>query len=140
MTEKYRKQLKYWLKTGVLDSFTFAKTDVGTPQGGVISPLLANIALHGMKFHLRKFVEQFNMTYATGATIRPSRRAQTLGLVRYADDFVVIHHDKNILLACYAEIKRWLTTMGLVISAAKEQTRLCLMSYFGPPFFWGHGA
>lgn len=49
MKGKYRKQIKYWLKSGVLDNETFAETELGTPQRGVISPLLANIALHGME-------------------------------------------------------------------------------------------
>ena len=40
----FHKQLKYWLKCGVLDGNTFSTTETGTPQGGVISPLLANIA------------------------------------------------------------------------------------------------
>jgi RNA-directed DNA polymerase len=42
MRGKFRKQLQYWLKAGVLDGNTFSETDMGTPQGGVISPLLAN--------------------------------------------------------------------------------------------------
>ena len=43
------KQIKAWLKAGVLDKEVFGQTETGTPQGGVISPLLANIALHGME-------------------------------------------------------------------------------------------
>ena len=41
--------IKGWLKAGVLDGFQFSPTEAGTPQGGVISPLLANIALHGLE-------------------------------------------------------------------------------------------
>lgn len=43
-----RRLIKAWLKGGVIDNGVFQKTDAGTPQGGVICPLLANIALHGM--------------------------------------------------------------------------------------------
>ena len=46
---KLRRVIKSWLKSGVLDSGTLFPTDEGTPQGGVISPLLANIALHGLE-------------------------------------------------------------------------------------------
>ncbi|MDT9338210.1 reverse transcriptase domain-containing protein, partial [Trichodesmium erythraeum 21-75] len=45
----YRKLVKQWLKSGVFDNEKFSNTVEGTPQGGVISPLLANIALHGME-------------------------------------------------------------------------------------------
>ncbi|MHC5762730.1 reverse transcriptase domain-containing protein, partial [Nostoc sp.] len=41
--------IKAWLKSGVMDDGQFFETNSGTPQGGVISPLLANIALHGME-------------------------------------------------------------------------------------------
>jgi RNA-directed DNA polymerase len=61
------------------------------------------------------------MTYSTGTKIKISRRSETLGLVRYADDFVIIHHDKDVILACYAEIKDWLKHVGLEISAAKTR-------------------
>jgi RNA-directed DNA polymerase len=70
----FRKQLLSWLKAGVLDGETFSETDLGTPQGGVISPLLANIALHGMEYHLQDFVKQFPMTYASGTAIKPSSK------------------------------------------------------------------
>ncbi|MEB3829889.1 reverse transcriptase domain-containing protein, partial [Phormidium sp. CCY1219] len=44
-----RRQIKAWLKAGVIDTGQLFTTNEGTPQGGVISPLLANIALHGME-------------------------------------------------------------------------------------------
>nr|ALO21457.1 putative HNH endonuclease [Lobochlamys culleus] len=118
---KFRKQLAYWLKSGVLDAGTFSETEMGTPQGGIISPLLANIALHGMEFHLQEFVKQFPMTYASGKPIGYKERAETLGLVRYADDFVVLHPDKKVLLACYTEIQNWLKHIGLTINASKTR-------------------
>src|SRR6266699_442814 len=44
-----RKAVKGWLKAGVMEGCTFSPTEVGTPQGGVVSPLLMNVALHGME-------------------------------------------------------------------------------------------
>ncbi len=55
ITGKTRQQIKAWLKAGVIDQKVFTATSEGTPQGGVISPLLANIALHGMETMLNEF-------------------------------------------------------------------------------------
>lgn len=49
-----RRQIRAWLKAGVMDGKNLFPTNEGTPQGGVISPLLANIALHGMENHIAK--------------------------------------------------------------------------------------
>nr|AAQ91581.1 reverse transcriptase/HNH endonuclease [Chlamydomonas sp. CCMP1619]AFU83032.1 RT-Mat-Endo [Chlamydomonas raudensis] len=121
MTGGFGRQLLAWLKAGVLDGSTFSETDLGTPQGGIVSPVLANIALHRMEDHLKKFVCQFPMTYASGTVIKKSRRGETVTLIRYADDFVVLHHDKKILLACKAELVRWLGEMGLEFSPTKTR-------------------
>lgn len=52
-----RRQIRAWLKSGVMDEGQLFPTSEGTPQGGVISPLLANIALHGMEERVKSFVE-----------------------------------------------------------------------------------
>ena len=61
------------------------------------------------------------MTYGSGKPIKMSRRGETLGLVRYADDFVVLHHDKAVLFACYKELEVWLSRIGLKLSVAKTR-------------------
>jgi RNA-directed DNA polymerase len=74
-----RELIKQWLKAGYVEQEVFHATEQGTPQGGVVSPLLANIALHGME-------EAIGVTY--------DYRGQLIGkraVVRYADDFVVRH-------------------------------------------------
>lgn len=78
-------------------------TETGTPQGGVISPLLANIGLHG----LEEYIKQCN---------------PKLGIIRYADDFVVTAKDKESLEKVFIQIKQWLSERGLEISA--EKTRI----------------
>ena len=72
-----RELVRQWLKAGYVDRGVFHSTDAGTPQGGVISPLLANIALHGME-------DALGVAY-NGRGESCSKRA----VVRYADDFVV---------------------------------------------------
>lgn len=49
-----RRQIKAWLKSGVIDSKKLFPTEEGTPQGGICSPLLANIALHGMEERIKQ--------------------------------------------------------------------------------------
>jgi RNA-directed DNA polymerase len=70
---KVRQQIKAWLKSGVIDQGAFTATSVseaglrlrgtGTPQGGVISPLLANIALHGLEEMFQQYAETLNIKY-----------------------------------------------------------------------------
>jgi RNA-directed DNA polymerase len=59
-----RRQIKAWLRCGVLDGMKYFDTTEGTPQGGVISPLLANVALHGME-------ERINQAFSGGYYISP---------------------------------------------------------------------
>jgi RNA-directed DNA polymerase len=114
-------QLKYWLEAGVLDGDTFNETTQGTPQGGVISPLLANIALHGLESHLKRWISQKSIRNRVGNLVKPSRRSETLHVIRYADDFVVLHTDKEIILEAKEEVKKFLKDIGLELSAAKTR-------------------
>lgn len=76
---KLKNQIKAWLKSGVIDK-SWSPTDEGTPQGDVISPLLANIALHGMEMEIKKYARTFK------GSKRDNERS--LNFIRYADDFV----------------------------------------------------
>ncbi len=105
-----RELIRQWLKAGYVDHGVFHETDAGTPQGGVVSPLLANIALHGMETALGV---QFN---AMGATI--SHRA----VVRYADDFVVFCESKDDAERVVELLNEWLALRGLALAA--EKTRI----------------
>lgn len=118
---KLRIQIEYWLKSGGINFDTFTPTTEGTPQGGVISPLLANIAFHGMENHLKNFVKRFPMVWASGEKIHLGRRPDTVSLIRYADAFVILHHEKKVALACLEEIKIWLASTGLEISQTKTR-------------------
>jgi len=117
-----RRQIKAWLKSGVMDgkqlfptSVSEAARSAGTPQGGVISPLLANIALHGMEERIKQIAESL-----------PGKRATNryaLSLIRYADDFVILHEDITVVQRCQGVISEWLSDMGLELKPSK--TRLC---------------
>ena len=95
-----RDLIKGWLKAGFIFEGKLKPTEMGTPQGGVISPLLANIGLHGLENYIK--------------STNPK-----LGVVRYADDFVVTARDKGSLEIIQDQIKQWLSTRGLELSTEK---------------------
>jgi RNA-directed DNA polymerase len=114
--------VKAFLKAGI---FTVHQgridSNAGTPQGGILSPLLANIALSILDDH---FAEQTRQEMAT-ATDRARRQRRGLGnwrLVRYADDFVVlVSGTQEHAQARQAEVAAVLAPMGLRLSPAKTQ-------------------
>ena len=81
--------------------------EAGTPQGGAISPLLANIALHGME-------EALGITHRKDGAL-DSKRA----LVRYADDFCVFCESREDAEAARDLLTEWLSKRGLVLSPEK---------------------
>ncbi len=67
----------------MFDNKQISNTVEGTPQGGVISPLLANIALHGMEDRLMKFVEELPLKYPNGKSMPKRDKQASLSLIRY---------------------------------------------------------
>lgn len=104
-----RRQIKAWLKAGVMDHGELFPTEMGSPQGGCISPLLANIALHGLETDL---VEHFAPRWDS-----PPPPI----MVRYADDFVVLHRDPAVIEQCQRFITGWLQHMGLELHPSKTR-------------------
>lgn len=101
--------IRQWLKAGYVEEGVLNATDGGTPQGGVISPLLANIALHGVE---------------TAVGVKRIARGDNVGkraLVRYADDFVVFCETEEDAHAAKADIGVWLQRRGLQLSEAKTR-------------------
>ncbi len=107
-----RELVRQWLKAGIVEDGSWAATDQGTPQGGVISPLLANITLHGMEdaLGIRRIIR--------GRPAATNRRF----LVRYADDFVVFCESKEDAEQVVGVMGTWLGQRGLELSA--EKTRI----------------
>jgi RNA-directed DNA polymerase len=105
-----RRTIKAWLKAGVLEDGVFAPTAAGTPQGGCISPLLANVALHGMERAVQE-------GYA------PGRHMTRPILVRYADDLVVLFPTREGIEQAHGVLQHWLAEMGLELKPSK--TRIC---------------
>ncbi|WP_375490891.1 group II intron reverse transcriptase/maturase [uncultured Nostoc sp.] len=103
--------IKAWLKSGVMDDGQFSETNEGTPQGGVISPLLMNIALHGL--------EQLTIDYARSLKGKKKVNQNTISLIRYADDFVILANESSQIIEMRELVKTWLATMGLELSPSK---------------------
>jgi len=125
-----KRQTAAWLKAGVMEDYANNSKETplyptvrGTPQGGVISPLLANIALHGLENHLSDFVAQLPIKPHEGANRGTAAKRKALSVIRYADDFVLIHRNKEILELCIKETRKWLGKVGLEISEEKSALR-----------------
>ncbi len=102
--------LQQWLKAGYMEKNVFYTTDEGAPQGGIISPVLANLALDGLDAVLR---ERFPKTPDA------SRRAK-VNLIRYADDFVITGRSKELLeKEVKPLVEQFLKERGLELSQEK---------------------
>ena len=110
-----REQVRGWLKAGVVEKGRYAPTEEGTPQGGTISPLLLNIALHGME-------EAAGVRYQKNGKTVPGSPV----LVRYADDFVALCHTREQAEQVLARLRAWLTPRGLSIN--EDKTRIVSLS------------
>ncbi len=119
----YRRLIKQWLKSGVFDNNQFLDTVEGTPQGGVISPLLANIALDGIEECLNNFAETLPG--------RKQENKKALSIIRYADDFVILHKDIKIVLQAKTVIQEWLNQVGLELKPEKTKIAHTLQEYEG---------
>ncbi|WP_413773418.1 group II intron reverse transcriptase/maturase [Thalassoporum mexicanum] len=109
------RQIRAWLKAGVMDGGQFQATPTGAAQGSVLSPLLANVALHGMEVAIQKAF--------------PSDQCPKL--VRYADDLVVIHKDLAVVQTSQQFLSEWLSGMGLELKPSKTRITHTLVLYEG---------
>ncbi|WP_293084512.1 group II intron reverse transcriptase/maturase [Moorena sp. SIO4A1] len=116
-----KKLVEQWLKAGYIDKGVFHNTETGTPQGGIISPLLANIALHGMEDALGiRYKRIINKRTSSGESwSNTSKRS----LIRYADDFVVLTESKEDAMEAKAILSEWLTEKGLELSEEKTNVK-----------------
>jgi RNA-directed DNA polymerase len=109
-----RTQIRGWLKAGVFETGKgFAPTDAGTPQGGVISPLLLNIALHGLE-------EAAGVRHERSDPQR--RRRGSPSLIRYADDMVALCYSKQQAEDVKTRLAAWLAPRGLTFN--EDKTRI----------------
>jgi RNA-directed DNA polymerase len=107
-----RRIIKGWLQAGVLDNRELRPTITGSAQGGVISPLLANVALHGLE---KAILDAFPAT-----TVSEGKKTNWKPrVIVYADDFIVLHHEWETITRCRDIAVQWLSAMGLELNPEK---------------------
>lgn len=106
-----------WLKAGYVDNNVFNRTRKGSGQGSVISPLLANIALHGMGEQLGIKYKTFVRNDGYQCAYNRTRYAMTM----YADDFVIMCKNKEDAEAIYDKLKPYLEARGLELEPSKTR-------------------
>lgn len=101
--------LKQWLECGILEEMNYVETNEGTPQGGIISPTLCNIALNGLEGLIKKG--------------NPLKKGISSGvhLIRYADDIVMTGKNKEILIKNKERISHFLKERGLELNEEKTK-------------------
>ena len=112
-----RGMIAQWLKAGVVEQGRLHRTEEGTPQGGVVSPVLLNIALHGME-------TVAGARYTTGKHAGRIMEGCPV-LIRYADDFVVHCHTRQDAFEVKAKLAKWLAARGLAFNEDKTRV-VCL--------------
>jgi RNA-directed DNA polymerase len=110
-----RDMIRDWLTAGVFEKGKgFAPTEQGTPQGGVISPLLLNVALHGLE-------AAAGVRYVTSGKSVGDTKAGSPVVIRYADDLVALCHSQQQAQQVKARLAEWLAPRGLVFNEDKTQ-------------------
>jgi RNA-directed DNA polymerase len=107
--------VRAWLKAGIVDGDEIIFPEAGTPQGGVISPLLANVALHGLE----------------EAITQAAPRKYRAIVIRYADDLVILCADLETLIKLKEVAEEWLVTMGLQLKPSKTRITHTLNEHEG---------
>jgi len=110
-----RRRIKGWLKAGVMDGGVFSSSDSGTPQGGICSPLLANVALHGLE-------TEIEAAFPKQKSVKGQRIYWKPQVIRYADDFVILHRDAPSVEIARELTETWLEKMGLELKPEKTKS------------------
>lgn len=109
-----RGMVAQWLRAGVVENGRLSRTEEGTPQGGIVSPALLNIALHGME-------QAAGVRYYTTGPQAGQIVVDCPILIRYADDLVALCHSRQEALEVKARLASWLASRGLAFNEDKTR-------------------
>jgi RNA-directed DNA polymerase len=121
-----RQMISGWLRSGVLDQGRLTLTERGSPQGGVISPLLMNVALHGME---QAAGVRYITTGANAGTVRPGSPV----VIRYADDLLALCHSRQEAEQVKARPAAWLAPRVWSSTRTRPASPTSTMGWI----FWG---
>ena len=111
---KIPKQIKAWLSAGILDEKITSTNEKDTPQGGIISPLLANIALHGLEEAAKTSIKISNIP-------NKATEANRCQVITYADDLIIMAKSYIALEKAIETVKMKLEQIGLNFSIFKSR-------------------
>ena len=114
-----RGMVRAWLEAGVVEQGRVHRTEDGVPQGGAVSPLLLNVALHGME--KAAGVRYYQTGNSAGKAVMGSPV-----LIRYADDFVALCHTRRQALEVKAGLASWLAPRSLAFN--EDKTRVVTLA------------
>ncbi|NET44423.1 group II intron maturase-specific domain-containing protein [Okeania sp. SIO2B3] len=127
-----RRKIKAWLKAGVMDGEGLFPTEEQMARGGVISSLLANLALHGMEEQINEYAETFDFqSVESGYEVSRVDRSEYLGLVRYGSSLAIAHKDIDVVQKCLVKVGEWLSEMGLELKPSETRVVHTLYGYGG---------
>ncbi len=109
-----RGMIRQWLNAGVVEQGRLYRTEEGTPQGGVVSPVLLNVALHGME-------TAAGVRYHTTGVDAGRVAVGSPTVIRYADDLVALCHTRQEALEVKARLAAWLAPRGLALNEDKTR-------------------
>lgn len=124
---KLRNIIKAWLKSGVMEKEIIHETNLGTPQGGIISPTLVNFTLNGLEKVILDSIKALTESVERRIVVKLKDRSKTriasgLAYVRYADDFVVLARSKHIMITyVIPSIQEFLKPRGLTLNNNKTK-------------------
>ena len=124
--------IKKMLRAGVMEKGKFTVNDTGSPQGGIISPILANIYLNNFDWMIAREFEEHPARYRVNnprknGTARVKRKHSACYLVRYADDWIIICETKEKAVQLYNKADKYLKHV-LKLKLSKEKTLITDMS------------
>ncbi len=112
-----------------MDNGFLERNNSGTPQGSSLSPLLANIALHGLENETRQHLKKDLRLYKKKKWGHTGSYLTAISIIRYADDFVVLHESEDIVQKARVFIGQWLRKIGLELKPEKTRIAHTLFKY-----------